>query len=46
MKVKIPGGAGAVAIGVAKDLLRNPEVEQVVLADLNEEGARVAEFVS
>lgn len=40
MKVKILGGAGAVAIGVARDLLRNPGVEQIVLADLHEAGAR------
>lgn len=42
MKVKILGGAGAVAVGVARDLLRNPGVEQVILADLDEEGARRA----
>lgn len=42
MKVKILGGAGAVAVGVARDLLRNRRVEEVVLADLNEEGARAA----
>jgi len=42
MKVKILGGAGAVGIGVARDLLRNPAVEQVVLADLREDAARLA----
>ncbi len=42
MKVKILGGAGAVGAGVARDLLRNPEVEEVVLADLNEKAAREA----
>ena len=42
MKVKILGGAGAVALGVARDLLRNPTVEKIVLADLNEAGARAA----
>lgn len=42
MKVKILGGAGAVGVGVARDLLRNPRVEQVLIADLNEEGARSA----
>ena len=39
MRVKILGGAGAVGIGVAKDLLRSREVEQVVLVDRNEEAA-------
>jgi len=42
MKVKILGGAGAVGIGVAKDLLRSRDVDGVVLADRNEEAARSA----
>jgi saccharopine dehydrogenase-like NADP-dependent oxidoreductase len=40
MNVKLLGGAGAVGIGVAKDLLRNPALKQLVLADVNESSAQ------
>ncbi len=42
MKVKVLGGAGAVGIAVARDLLRNPLLEEVVLADVKEDAARKA----
>ncbi|MEW6441328.1 MAG: saccharopine dehydrogenase NADP-binding domain-containing protein [bacterium] len=42
MRVKILGGAGAVGTAVARDLLRSRAVEQVVIADIREEAARLA----
>ncbi len=42
MKVKVMGGAGIVGAGVVKDLLRNPDVSEVVIADIDEEGAKAS----
>lgn len=47
MRAKVLGGAGAVGIAVAKDLLRSPLFEEVVVADLREDAARtVAAFLA
>lgn len=42
MKAKVLGGAGAVGIAVARDLLRNSLMEEIVIADLREDAARAA----